>query len=115
MTPTRYIIILQADGGVRMQALESSDEPTLEQLQTYVGGYIETVPATFGAVLVVNEEGKLYPLPRNANATALMRYKGWDYICGDAVLCRPFGDKLVGFLLHNACEIVDSLQKAVPV
>lgn len=113
MTP-RYIIILHADGGVRMQALETRDEPTLEQLQTYVGGYIEAVPATFGT-LIVNEEGKLYPLPRNDNATALMRYKSWDYICGDAVLVRPVGEELTGFLLSEASRIVDSLREAVPV
>ena len=58
---------------------------------------------------------KLYPLPRNDNATALMRYKGWDYICGDAVLARPVGDTLTGFLLAEASRIMDSLREAVPV
>lgn len=108
----RYIIILHTDGGIRLQALESREEPTLEQLQTLVDGYIETVPATYG-VLIVNEEGKMYPLPYNANATALMRYQGRDYIVGDAVLCLAVGDTLTGFPLRQASRIVDSLREAV--
>ncbi|MBQ7547670.1 MAG: DUF3846 domain-containing protein [Clostridia bacterium] len=110
-----YIVILQTDGGIRLQALESGDEPTLEQLQTLVGGYIETVPAMYG-VMVINEEGKLFPLPFNANATAMMKNKGLDYIVGDAVLCVParneYGEGiLTGIPRRHAVRIADSLRE----
>lgn len=107
-----YIVILQTDGGIRLRALESGDEPTLEQLQTLVGGYIETVPAMYG-VMVINEEGKLFPLPFNANATAMLRADVLDIILGTAVLCQIDGDRLGGFLLGRASQIVDSLREAV--
>lgn len=37
----------------------------LENLQKTVGGYIETVPAIQGAVIICNEEGKLQGLEPN--------------------------------------------------
>ena len=52
---------------------------TLENLQKTVEGPIETVSLMSGAVLIVNEEGKLRGLERNF-------YKGQ----------RPFGDLIVG-------------------
>jgi hypothetical protein len=110
----RYIIILHADGGIRLQALEGSDEPTLEQLQTLVGGYIEAAPAKHG-VLIVNEEGKLCALPINANATAMLRSDIRDIILGDAVLVKQDGERLTGFLLSSAARIADSLREVVPV
>lgn len=39
--------------------------PTLRNLQNTVGGYIETVPITRNAVCIVNEEGKIWNLPKN--------------------------------------------------
>lgn len=48
-------------------------------------------------------------LPYNTNATVLMKNKSVDYICGDAVLCKPKGDELTGFLRHYAEWIVNSL------
>lgn len=38
---------------------------SLENLQKTVGGYIETVPAIQGAVIICNEEGKLQGLEPN--------------------------------------------------
>lgn len=37
----------------------------LENLQTYVGGYIEMIRIASDAVCIVNEEGKLLDLPFN--------------------------------------------------
>ena len=114
MKEPHYIIILHADGGVRIQATDGPDEPTLEQLQTLVDGYIEAVPARHG-VMIVNDEAKLYPLPFNANATAMLRSDIRDIILGDAVLVMPEGDRLTGFRLHRATQIVDSLREGVSV
>ena len=108
MDGNRYIIILLADGGVEMRKLEAPDEPTLEQLQTLVGGHIEAIAAMLG-VLIGNEEAKIYELPYNVHATALMKNYGADCICGDAVLCKPKGDTLTGFLHSHAEWIVNSL------
>ncbi len=112
MDGNRYIIILRAAGGVEMRKLEAPDEPTLEQLQTIVGGYIEAIAATHG-VLIGNEEAKICDLPYNVNATALMKNNKFDCVCGDAVLCKPKGDTLTGFLHSYAEWIVNSLVEEV--
>lgn len=109
-----YIIVLRTDGGIQMQALEMSDEPSLKLLQTLVDGYIETVPAKRG-VLIVNESGKCDGLPFNANATAMLRADVRDIILGDAVLVQADGERLIGFPLRHAARIADSLREAVPV
>jgi hypothetical protein len=64
---------------------ETIDNPTLEQLQDIVGGYIQAVYLGYGRYLVVNEEGKLMGLPVNLAATALV--SGVDVIVGHAVIC----------------------------
>ena len=51
-------ITFKPDGGVRMQATDGPNEPTLEQLQTLVDGYIEAVPARHG-VMIVNDEANI--------------------------------------------------------
>lgn len=114
MDGNRYIIILRADGGVEMRKLEAPDDPTLEQLQTIVGGYIEAIAATHG-VLIGNEEAKIYELPYNANATSIMKNNTVDCVCGDAVLCKPKGDTLTGFLHSYAEWIVNSLVEEVKI
>lgn len=54
---------------------------TLDELQKFVGGYIELVPLPEGMVLVVNEEGLLRSLPKNDTASFL----AGRIIVGDAV------------------------------
>lgn len=71
----------------------------LKSMQDLVGGLIEPVTlVTYSndesLILICNEEGKLIPLPFNAellqdSATA-------DYIYGDFFICRSFEDELVG-------------------
>ena len=69
---------------------------TLQELQHYVGGYLETVatgriitPDGRLCVLFVNEDGKRGPYTPNAFATALVRayLQPDDVIAGDAILC----------------------------
>lgn len=57
----------------------------LEALQILVGGYIETVPFASGAIMLVDEEGKLDGRPVN------FPYKG-DLICGSVVWVGTKGE-----------------------
>ena len=67
-------------------------EPTLKEMQEFVGGYIEIVYAPNGDHIILNEEGKLKGLPINYEAT-----KHWvgdnsgydgDYIVGNALILQ---------------------------
>jgi hypothetical protein len=63
---------------------------TLEELQTYVGGYVEVMPLRSPAkILVVNEEGKLHGLPVNFKASKIAA-RPHDFVVGDAVHCPAF-------------------------
>lgn len=44
---------------------------SLEEMQKFVGGYIEVVRAKDGRWMLVNEEGRIHRLPFNQNATDL--------------------------------------------
>lgn len=64
-------------------------EPTLGNLQSIVGGYIEAVTLN-NATLYCNEEGKLHGLPFNGLATAFVHEMGfYDLIVGDVVIFGP--------------------------
>ena len=60
------------------------DEPSLEQAQKFVGGYVEGITFPNGDYLIVNEEGKLMGLPINEQATKLWRdtFDNDNYITG---------------------------------
>ena len=60
------------------------DEPTLEEAQKFVGGYVEGITFPNGDYLIINEEGKLMDLPLNPEATALWRetFDNDNYIIG---------------------------------
>lgn len=55
---------------------------SLKQMQELVGGYVQFVYLN-DKVLIVNEEGLLYGLPRNNQATEIAGHP----IVGDAILC----------------------------
>lgn len=85
------VIIIPADSDKLVETLKRDKQPTLDELQKWVGGYIEAVPyweAHLGkpAVVYCNEEGKLDGLPLNQRATGLW----WS------VLGQPVDDVLVG-------------------
>lgn len=61
---------------------------TLKELQSYVGGYIETLPVATSQLMVVNEEGKLLNLPTNKRATEIaIENCVIDVIVGDVLIC----------------------------
>ena len=63
---------------------------TLEELQGFVGGYIEIIPIGDGMSMVLNEDGKALGLPTNLAACA--RTMGIialeDEIVGNAIVVR---------------------------
>ena len=71
-------------------------EPTLEEMQKFVGGYIEVVTsADTNSQIVLDEEGKLKGKPINKEATELYvgeamddTCAGWDFdvIVGDVMI-----------------------------
>jgi hypothetical protein len=90
------VYIIKSDG--RVEYSTQTREPSLEQLQRAVGGYIQEVPhldkyAGRRAKAFCNEEGKLHMLPRNDTATKAWRECLGDgpfsydpVLCGDVVL-----------------------------
>ena len=60
----------------------------LEEMQTYVGGYIEIISIE-NQSLVLNEEGKLKGLPVNEKASRMFKdfYGNTDFIVGDVLIC----------------------------
>ena len=63
---------------------------TLEELQGFVGGYIERVPLGNDRYMWLNEEGKLHDLPLNERATVLAIGSGaihpHDCVVGDVLI-----------------------------
>lgn len=61
---------------------------TAQELQAFVGGFIEVVNLGRNHWLVVNEDGLRLELPLNEVATRLVRRLGLPHtIVGDALLC----------------------------
>jgi hypothetical protein len=78
-------LLLKADG--TEQVVESKKAKfSLDELQGFVGGYIELAPTKDGRDMYLNEEGKLDGLPLNPKATALYKYAGHDVIVGDMII-----------------------------
>ena len=66
-------------------------EPSLEDLQEYVGGYIETVTLLNGDTLVINEDGLNLDLKVNQEATKVYLDNGGmrsNKIRGNAVIVK---------------------------
>lgn len=93
------IHILNPDGTTII--LPVNKEPTLEELQTIVGGHIERVVVKFNnetTDMIINEEGKIHNLPINKTATNIYnnipdrveRTTIIDVIVGTAVIFEGF-------------------------
>lgn len=70
---------------------DCKEKMTLEQMQKFVGGYIEMVPSNVAhRMLVVNEEGLLDQLPHNVEASKFVnpRTLVLDFIRGNALLIK---------------------------
>lgn len=58
----------------------------LDELQAFVGGYIERVVCPDGREMYVNEEGKLQWLNINIKASELSGLYPHDMICGNVIV-----------------------------
>jgi len=77
-------IILRANGKRDDIKPQNGTKLSLEQLQKVVGGYIEIIPApNCHNILIANEEGQIYNLPINVQASKIAQ----KTIVGDIVLC----------------------------
>lgn len=90
----RKNIIIKSDGSQIEVSPKDGQRFTLEELQGYVGGYIEIIDLPTNKALIINEEGKLLDLPLNQKATALAQFCKAifpsDYIVGDAVVIQNY-------------------------
>jgi Domain of unknown function (DUF3846) len=60
----------------------------LDELQNYVGGFIEIVRTKGNKMMIINEEGKINELPVNYKATEMYQYDEFDFIAGDVLICN---------------------------
>jgi hypothetical protein len=82
--------VLHVDG--TLTALDKR-EPTLEEMQKIVGGYIQMIEIMFlnePGQMIMHEEGKIKGLPVNHKATAIAlthsNISGDDWIVGDVII-----------------------------
>lgn len=114
----RWTIAMLADGSV--MPLEISEHPGLEQLQTMVGGYIETLEFRIPGrgvrfVGVFDEEGKPKDLPVNELATrefmAERSCLAGDYLAGTVLLLKIEGEDIVGLTPEETAMLMRCLDK----
>lgn len=81
--------VITTDGLHRNVEPSNGTDFSLEELNGFVGGYIEIVHLSKTQVMVVNEEGKLIGLTPNPYATLLVQIAGHrdDTIVGNVLVC----------------------------
>jgi len=73
-------------------------DPTLENLQAFVGGYLEAI-GSFDWVMYLDEDGKSKGKEPNPTASVLAHRLGWqgmragDFIVGDVIVCGRRGER----------------------
>lgn len=84
-----HSVFIYPDGTMR-EAVKAGESFTLEELQRYVRGLIQIVPLDDYSLMIMNEEGKLWGMPKNERATAIFQKynNGDDYIVGPAIICK---------------------------
>lgn len=81
---------INTDGTTAIVKAKNGRDFSLEELQSFVGGYIEIIQLDDEYIMVVNEEGKLIGLPTNENATCMLAeiFGMVNYIVGDVIICK---------------------------
>lgn len=82
--------LIKADGETSIvHPQKNGKEFTLQELQNFVGGYIELVPIYnpeyASKIMYCNEEGRLIGLPDNREASRIAGIS----IVGDVIICEP--------------------------
>lgn len=83
--------IITTNGSRRNVRPANGTDFTLDEMQAIVGGNIELVELNEEMTMVVNEEGKLIPLPFNLEASRIFcahRPMSGDFIVGDVLICK---------------------------
>lgn len=91
MGKKRYAALLTTDGERINKTPKNGTDFSLEELQEFVGGYIEILSLGGNLIMVVNEEGKLLDLASNKTATKEYWFytKNYsDYIVGNVLICE---------------------------
>lgn len=79
-------VLVTTAGGMKAITPMNGRHYSLQEMQSYVGGYIETLKVG-QKLLVMDEEGKLKGKLPNRIATGWVLQEGInDYICGDVML-----------------------------
>ena len=83
--------LIKTDGTEIIVHPNNGTDFKLEEVQTFVNGYVEVVNLRNGTIMLVNEEGK-FTEQTNPKATDLaLEYNAifpFDYIAGDVLLCN---------------------------
>ena len=94
MSETIEALLIPVDEPPRWVTIPLADDSGLAATQSLVGGYVEAV-GDHRATVFLNEEGKLFGLDRNLQATALCHRQSWiraaDWVAGPAVIAGPPG------------------------
>jgi hypothetical protein len=91
MSGKRYAVLITTDGEQINKTPKNGTDFSLEELQEFVGGYIEIVSLGGALIMVVNDEGKPLDLPLNKTATKEYWFytKNYsDYIVGNVLMCE---------------------------
>lgn len=84
--------LIKPDGEKQEVNPKNGTDFSLEELQGFVGGYVQILHMGRGELMVINEEGKLKNLPVNRDATACAHWRGrlleGDYIVGPVLICH---------------------------
>lgn len=82
--------IVKTDGSKHVITPKNGKKFELEELQEYVGGYIQVIRLSESQSMIVNENGKLYNLEHNAEASVIAHsYRAIfdnDFIVGDVAI-----------------------------
>ena len=81
--------LYKTDGTILEVVPANGTDFQLEELQSYVNGYIDVLDLNDNQIIVLNDEGKLQGLPVNEKATEIFRdtYPTTDFIVGDVLIC----------------------------
>jgi hypothetical protein len=83
-------ILLKVDGSYEEVLPKDNQSFTLEELQEYVGGYIERIDMFDGHAMYVDEEGRLKNSPTNILATGALlqalHVSSVNHIKGNAII-----------------------------
>jgi hypothetical protein len=79
-------MLYKTDGTIEEVKPRSGSTFELEELQKFVGGYVESVRTVDGQMMLVNELGKMKKLDLNIKATRIYQHGRHDPIVGPALV-----------------------------